>query len=200
MKKRQGPTLAAMEGLTVTGLGCIFFACEGAARAGAKLVFPVGCALGAGAVFLWRKRGGLRGYSSFKRLWAALILQGAAGILALALELWPLTALAGLAFGGSAYLFAGAYGDVHKAFRAFCRIAPGEKGRYRGFAALWSLPVLGTLGVAWRHGPIGFLRAVVCVSFLCGAGSYLLLEKSLCLSDQRGGEICRKGQETIKKI
>lgn len=200
IKKRQGQTLASMEGLAAVGLGCISFACIGAAGAGAKLLFPAGFVLGLCGAMLWKKKGGLQGYSSFKRLWAALLLQGAAGALALGLRIGPLAAVSGLASGCSAYLSFGAYRDIHRSFRALCQIAPEEKRRYLGLAALWSLPGLGTLGLLWWRGSLSFLRAAVCMSFFCAAGVYLLLVRSLCLSDQRGAEICRNNRESLKEI
>lgn len=198
MRKYQGLTLASMEGLTAAGLGCLSFSCIGAAGAETKLVFPAAFALGFCAAWLWRKRGGLRGFSSFKRLWAALLLQGAAGALALGLGLWPLVVLCGLASGCSAYLSFGAYRDIHRSFRALCRIAPGEKRYYMGFGALWSLLGLGTLGLLWC--PFAdCLRAAVCMSLFLTAGVYILLAGRLCLSDQRGAEILRNNWENIKK-
>lgn len=191
MKKHQGSTLAAMEGLTAAGFGCISFACIGAAEAGAKLSFPAGFALGLCAALLWRKKGGLRGYSSFKRLWAALFLERAAGLLALGLGFWPFTLLSGLASGGSVCLFFGAYRDIHRVFGALCRMVPEEKREYVRLALPWSLLAVGTLGLLWCSTE-GFLRAAAFMSVFCAAGVSILLAESLCLSDQRGAEICRK--------
>lgn len=197
---RQGFTAGCLTGLAALGVLGVYlpvWALLTAAGEPGWMVFPAG-AIGAGTLWAWRRRGGLKDCTGFKLLWLGTAVLAGAGPLCALCAAGDLAALVPcvLAGGGAELLRQG----LARILRCLFWLGRTRRREIAGFGLcllLWLLPaglLVWSLWMPWRW--LFFGEAAV-LPPLCGGLAKALLGRC-CLSDQRLGELRRL--QNLKEI